>query len=280
MSSDDKYIKGNRVYASYHDMVCSIGYDKDKCVEVFYNECFNESLTQEQINKAYELLKKAKSIHSPYLMNIIDVIIKDSSFIVVTEPTDSPSLYTYIKKLDKIPPEKNVLKWFKNLVLAVQSLHSSDIVHGNISLHNVFYKNSPTNIKLLMPVANLSLRQISKQSTDISPYRAPELLNGELSKANDIWALGICLLELLTHENVYSECTTPMELVRKLVDSSPPSSLKNISDQRLRELIERCLLPSKERIDINELYECVDKLEGMLSGETQVAAETDSELII
>ena len=254
-----RFTKLNQVRASHHDIVCNFGLDQENCVQTFWYECINDELSDEEIAIGFQTLNEAKKIKCPFLMNILDVsqVIKPSRFIVITEATDSPSLAMYIRQLVSPPPDKTIIRWFKNLAIAVQALHNSPmkITHGFVSLHNVYFRTTPANLKLLLPITTLSNRSISPQSLDIDPYTAPERILGTISQANDIWSLGICFLELLTREPAYNELKTPIELIDALATHKLPESLSKVKHPGALDLIKRCLQPELFRININDILQ-------------------------
>lgn len=256
-NSKQRFTKLLQVRSSQHDIMCNVGLDTELCVQIYWYQCMNENLSQEDQTKAFYQLCEAKKINSPYLMNILDVsqTVKPPQFIVVTEAADSPSFATHIRQLVAPPPDKTVIRWFKSLATAVQALHNSPmkITHGEVSLNNVFFRSTPSNLKLSLPISTLSLRSVSKQALDIDSYTAPERLKGMVAQCNDIWSLGICLLELFTRETAYSECRTPIELFDALTEYRLPESLNLVKNQAAVDLIKKCLTPPSERIQINEL---------------------------
>ena len=252
-----RFTKQCQVRASHHDIVCNYGLDTENCVQIFWYECINDNLSEEEIKEGLHMLNEAKKIKCQFLMSILDVSqkVKPASFIVITEATDGVSLATYTRQLVSPPPDKTIIRWFKNLALAVQALHNSPIkiTHGSVSLHNVYFRNSPANLKLLLPITTLSKRSIAKQSLDIDPYTAPERVEGTISPGNDIWSLCICFLELLTREPAYSEIKTPIELVDALLEHRLPESIAKVKNMQALDLIKKCLQPKLFRLNINDL---------------------------
>ncbi|EAY20652.1 protein kinase, putative [Trichomonas vaginalis G3] len=273
-TKQQRFTKLAQVRSSQHDIVCSVGLDTELCVQIYWYTCLNDNLTQEDQTKAFYQLCEAKKINSPYLMNILDVsqTVKPPQFIVVTEAADSPSLATHIRQLVAPPSDKTIIRWFKSLATAVQALHNSPmkITHGEVSLNNVYFRSTPSNLKLTLPISTLSLRSVSNQALDIDSYTAPERLKGTIAQCNDIWSLGICLLELLTRETAYSEYRTPIELFDALTEYKLPESLNLVKNQAAVDLIKKCLTPPSQRIQINEL------LSDSIFNETSSTAATSS----
>ena len=257
LSPNFKYKKTNQILASYNDFVCYYAIEKETLVQVFWYEFVNDTLKPEEQINAFKVLNQVKSIQSPYLMNILDVgmIKSPPRFIVITEGIEGPFLSDYLKQIVAHPPPKIIMKWFKTLVNAVSSLHLSplEIVHGNITPSIVFINPSNGFLKLRMPFSGLSGRLKTKFSVDFDVYKAPERLRGIISPSNDIWSLGILLLELLTHKPAYEEYNNPIDLFDAIVAYVQPLSLKEISNIKLKNLIEECLKPEMFRLKMSEL---------------------------
>jgi len=252
-----RYVPLDTVKNSYQDFVCYNGMDKENCLQVYWYEFFNENLNEDQRNIGFQRLNDAKSIISPHLFTIFEVqkISNPPRFVVVTEAIESPTLAEYIRSLEMEPPYKVVIKWFKCLVIAVQALHSSQnkVVHGSINLHNVFFRQNPSNLKLLMPLSSMSCRNIPPFALDIDCYKAPELIQGFVSRSNDIWSLGMVLIELLTRETPYNEKKSPFELMRAMFSFEYPLSMQKIENSNAKDLIRKCLCPYEQRLNIDEI---------------------------
>ena len=248
-----RFARKDQVYASYHDYVCYLALDRTTGVQVFWYEFINTALAPEQQEVAYRRLVDAKRINSKYLLQILEVRRETNKFIVVTEATQSPSVYDYLRTLDSPPLLKTLLKWFKLACLAVQALHKADVVHGSLSLHSCYLKPSTGGFKMRLPLTSLSLRCIPPCALNVDEYKAPEQLSGVKAKSNDIWALGIALLEMVTHQTAYSECKTPHDLISALAGYQMPEALKLVEKQEVAALIRACLAPESSRPTIDAL---------------------------
>lgn len=45
---------------------------------------------------------------------------------------------------------------------------------------------------------------------------APELYEENYNELVDVYSFGMCILEMLTHEYPYSECTNPAQIYKKV----------------------------------------------------------------
>uniref|UniRef100_A0A804NLR1 non-specific serine/threonine protein kinase n=1 Tax=Zea mays TaxID=4577 RepID=A0A804NLR1_MAIZE len=82
---------------------------------------------------------------------------------------------------------------------------------------------------------------------------APELYDEEYNELVDIYAFGMCLLELVTFEYPYCECSNAAQIYRKVSDGEKPGSLAKIGDPEVKLFIEKCIAKVDERLLANEL---------------------------
>lgn len=68
-------------------------------------------------------------------------------------------------------------------------------------------------------------------------FRVQESYNEKV----DIYAFGMCVLEMVTQEYPYSECTSAAQIYRKVSQNIFPQSLQKVTDPALRRFIESCL---------------------------------------
>lgn len=250
-----RFVRMDQVKGSYNDYVCYLGVEQSTGIQVYWYEFMNDKLPEKDRDEAFQNLSKAKNIPCPILLNILDLW-KTSvppKFIVITEAAQSLSLVEYMRTIDSRPSKRNLLKWFKNLATAVSALHHLNIRHGSLSLNKVFIKPGTGVVKLRLPLTTLSGRVTSPSSITLEKYNAPERLKGKKSLSNDIWALGIILIELLTGEEPYKETKTPQELFAALVNNKAPDLINSIDSASARDLISKCLQPDSFRITIDEV---------------------------
>lgn len=251
----NKFTRQNQVHASYHQYVCYLGIEKSTGNRVFWFECYNDKLSIEQQQISFKNLNEAKSIKHSNLLKILGVYMTLSPprFFIITESTHSPTLSDYLQTLGSPPSTKTILKWFKSICQVIQVIHHSPLnfVYGNFSLNMVYYRSADGSIKIRMPLTYLSNRIIPKCSLKLSPYQSPERIQGVISKANDIWSVGIALLEIATQTAPYSNLNNPFELLIALSNNQMPDQLNNVSNPEIATLIRLCLAPVKERADID-----------------------------
>lgn len=87
-------------------------------------------------------------------------------------------------------------------------------------------------------------------------FMAPELYEEHYDCKIDIYAFGMCMLEMITQELPYSECLSPAQIYKKVTAQQPPLALSRIKDSEVYDFIARCLNPDKtQRPTARELLE-------------------------
>ncbi|EFJ50029.1 hypothetical protein VOLCADRAFT_58768, partial [Volvox carteri f. nagariensis] len=95
-------------------------------------------------------------------------------------------------------------------------LHASQIVHGDLKPANVLLKSSRSDrrgfiakvadfgLSKIFPVSERSL-ECHTDATGTIAYMAPEVLNGSMSPAADIYSFGVTLWQLVTGERPFAD---------------------------------------------------------------------------
>jgi len=130
------------------------------------------------------------------------------------------TLKDYIENKSLTDTVDNKIKFWSQMVQAVQYIHSQDIIHRDIKPSNIFFSNGSIKIGdfgLSKNISSFAL-QISK-SVEIgcSYYRAPEVEYGDYDQSIDLYSLGVILLEMLLQcETFHHKVMT----IRSILDSS------------------------------------------------------------
>lgn len=75
---------------------------------------------------------------------------------------------------------------------------------------------------------------------------APEMYDEHYDESVDVYAFGMCMLEMATGEYPYSECTSPAQIYKKVSTGIPPLSLAKLDASPVRQIIEMCIKVKKE----------------------------------
>ena len=72
---------------------------------------------------------------------------------------------------------------------------------------------------------SLSIFDVMISSTGTPEFMAPEVYEEEYNELVDIYSFGMCVLEMVTFEYPYSECTHPVQIYKKVI------SVRNLNFQ-------------------------------------------------
>ena len=78
-------------------------------------------------------------------------------------------------------------------------------------------------------------------------FMAPELYDESYDEKVDIYAFGMCLLEIFTKEVPYRECANPAQIYKRVMNGIPPNSLSRVRNVEAKEFIMLCLGTGEDR---------------------------------
>ena len=100
------------------------------------------------------------------------------------------------------------------------------------------------------------IESFAKSVIGTPEFMAPEMYEEHYDEYVDIYAFGMCMLEMSTSEYPYMECHNPVQIYRKVVEGVPPQSLDKVSDLDIKNIITQCIKFKKEdRPSIEELLD-------------------------
>lgn len=160
------------------------------------------------------------------------------------------SVEDYVENIMHVP-ESFVWSFLLDMLLALKSLHDKNLVHLDIKLDNVLITDE-NHCKLadFGLVFDLTNSPRSRAVEGDSRYLAPELMQGNYCLANDIFSLGIALLELASSLELPANGTLWQEL-RLLI--LPEDAMQALSPE-LQTVIRSMMEPDPtKRPTVNEL---------------------------
>lgn len=86
-------------------------------------------------------------------------------------------------------------------------------------------------------------------------FMAPELYEESYNEKVDIYAFGMCLLEMVSMEYPYTECKGPAQIMKKVFSGEKPDAYHKLIDSEIKDVIAKCLRRESERPSAAELLE-------------------------
>ncbi|EGR30039.1 protein kinase domain protein [Ichthyophthirius multifiliis] len=114
------------------------------------------------------------------------------------------------------PRLKIIKSWCKQILTGLNYLHQQEphpIIHRDIKCENIFINTSNNQIRIGDLGLALTLKTDYTGSILGTPeFMAPEIYEEKYGTPVDIYAFGMCLLEMATLEVPYKECRSPAQL--------------------------------------------------------------------
>ena len=150
-----------------------------------------------EVEKQLREIEVHKKLNHKFVIKLIDYDVSKSYLILLIEYAKYGDLFTHLPKLRELP-EKTVLKFFFQVLLSINYLHTNGFVHRDIKPENILItrKFSP---RIADFGTSVKTDFIKNTFCGTLEYMAPEiLLRQQQSDKIDVWALGILLYEM-TH---------------------------------------------------------------------------------
>ncbi|KAK2663652.1 hypothetical protein Ddye_002226 [Dipteronia dyeriana] len=235
-------------------------FDELEGLEVAWNQIKVSDLLRnsEDLERLYSEVHLLKTLKHKNIIKFYNswVDIKNDHINFITEIFTSGTLRQYRKK-HKHVDLRAMKRWSRQILEGLSYLHGHDppVIHRDLKCDNIFVNGNHGEVK----IGDLGLAAILRQAQSAHSvigtpeFMAPELYEEEYNELVDIYAFGMCLLELVTFEYPYCECSNAAQIYKKVTSGIKPASLAKVTDPGVRAFIEKCLAKASDRLPAKEL---------------------------
>nr|DBA21610.1 TPA: hypothetical protein GDO54_018220 [Pyxicephalus adspersus] len=236
------------------------GLDTETWVEVAWCELQDRKLTKAEQQRFKEEAEMLKGLQHPNIVRFYDswesTLKGKKCIVLVTELMTSGTLKTYLKRFKVMKP-KVLRSWCRQILKGLQFLHTRTppIIHRDLKCDNIFITGPTGSVKIGdLGLATLMRTSFAKSVIGTPEFMAPEMYEEHYDESVDVYAFGMCMLEMATSEYPYSECQNAAQIYRKVTSGIKPASFNKVTDPEVKEIIESCIRQNKiERLSIKEL---------------------------
>ncbi|XP_066148789.1 serine/threonine-protein kinase Wnk isoform X3 [Euwallacea fornicatus] len=228
------------------------GLDTQTGVAVAWCELQEKKLNKAERQRFREEAEMLKKLQHPNIVRFYNYWEspgpKRKNIVLVTELMLSGTLKAYLRRFKKINPK--VLKsWCRQILKGLAFLHSRGppIIHRDLKCDNIFITGTTGSVKIGdLGLATLKNRSFAKSVIGTPEFMAPEMYEEHYDEGVDVYAFGMCMLEMATSEYPYSECTGPAQIYKKVISGVKPASFDKVQNPEIKDVIESCIRPRKE----------------------------------
>lgn len=241
--------------------VCWLCRDKNDASKVIVKMINTHGMTEKEEKYIQSEVNLLKKVQHPLIIGYIDYFTIDNQLAIVMQYAEGGTLERLINDQKVIGdmreyfPEKTVLEYFTQILIALDHMHSKHIVHRDLKPQNILMNRRKTILKLSDFGISKELGTKSAASTVIGTpnYLSPEICECRpYNQKCDMWALGCVLFELLHLERAFDGENLPA-IVMKITQGKLKKMGDHVSNE-VKNLVE-CLLKTNEksRPDVTDL---------------------------
>jgi WNK lysine deficient protein kinase len=223
-------------------------FDQEEGIEVAWNQvklrCFVDDPAM--IERLFSEVRLLKSLNNDNIIKLYKVWRDEKNSILnfITEICTSGNLREYRKKHRHVSM-RALKKWSKQILKGLVYLHTHKpcIIHRDLNCSNVFVNGNIGQVKIgdLGLAAIVGENHIAHSVLGTPEFMAPEFYNENYTETVDIYAYGLCVLELVSLEIPYSECDSIPKIVKRVSSGIKPEAFDKVIDGEAKTFIMKCI---------------------------------------
>ena len=221
-------------------------YDTTEGIEVAWNVVNLAGVHKSERNRIVDEVRLLERLHHQNIISFHGSWVNRERLEVnfVTEILSSGTLKSFIEKVQVIR-WKIAKRWAVQILKGLDYLHSQNppVIHRDLKCDNIFINGTSGDLR----IGDLGLSTVYTNGKVLSVLGTPEFMAPDLYEESaydekvDIYAFGMCLLEIFTKEIPYRECNNAAQIYKKVLRGELPSNLRRLKSEKAREFIMLCL---------------------------------------
>jgi len=207
---------------------------RDVALKMLHPENNDDGLALARFFREVALLH---SVEAPHLVKIVDTGFDQGRFFLATDYLPGRSGAELLE--DGLSPVHDAARICAGIARGLAALHAAGVVHRDVKLANMIVDDEGQATLVDLGLAKERGDRSLTASSDIvgtAAYLSPEVVeNREADAASDLYALGVCLYELVTGRKPHVAASV-MGLLLKIATGEPPTPPRELRPELPAEL--------------------------------------------
>eukprot|EP00928_Gymnodinium_smaydae_P043956 TRINITY_DN2935_c0_g2_i1.p1 TRINITY_DN2935_c0_g2~~TRINITY_DN2935_c0_g2_i1.p1 ORF type:complete len:1016 (-),score=146.94 TRINITY_DN2935_c0_g2_i1:516-3563(-) len=242
----ERYARFNRKLGSGAFKTVYLGFDSETGKEIAWSKIDIGEMSSSSRRRIGNEIDLLKSVQHPRIIAFLNAWrnkeLKQVNIITAVAP--GGSLSAYIKRLPTSLKVNVMRTWCRQILEGLQYLHSKPIIHRDLKCENIFVDGSSGEVligDLGLSTALSDKKQYACSFVGTPEFIAPEVYEEKYDTAVDIYAFGMCMIEMISMGSPFKECSNPHQVFMKICRGEKPQVLRRVRDEELRTLVDSCI---------------------------------------